>query len=76
MMFEKIKEKALIKAVNTIEKELKQCDFNILRHECIRAKWQALKQEDDEMYVLLEDYEELLNVLERIFQRGGDEQCQ
>ena len=74
-MFEKLQEKALAKAIMTIEKTLRQCDFNKLRHECMKIKWQALRVEDDFTYDLMEDYEELINVLEKIIKKEA-ELCQ
>lgn len=76
-MFEKLKERALNRAIEKISKELAHCDFNILRHECLRIKWQALRDKDDITYDMMDDYTELINVLERIFQKEvKEEKCQ
>lgn len=74
-MFEKFKERALNKAIDKIAKELAQCDFNILRHELMKMKWQALRDKDDDTYNMIDDYTELVNVLEKIFNKEVKE-CQ
>lgn len=74
-MFERMREKALMKALNKIEKELRKCDFTVLRHQIMKQKWDALRGEDDFTYDLLTDYEELVNVLEKIFKKE-EELCQ
>ena len=75
-MFEKFKERALNKAIDRISKELAQCDFNILRHECMKLKWQALREKDDLTYDMIDDYIEIINVLERIFSKKEGTECQ
>ena len=76
-MFEKLKERALNKAIDRIAKELSQCDFNILRHELMKSKWQALRDNDDDTYDAIDKYTELVDVLEKIFQKKEEEkECQ
>lgn len=75
-MFEKLKERALNKAIDRIAKELAQCDFNILRHELMKSKWQALRDNDDDTYNAIDKYTELVDVLEEIFSKKGEKECQ
>ena len=51
----------LIYRSDKIEKELRKCDFTVLRHQIMKQKWDALRGEDDFTYDLLTDYEELVN---------------
>jgi len=76
-MFEKLQEKALMRAITRIDKTLRQCDFNMLRHHCMKMKWQALQAEDNFTYDLIKDYEELIDVVERIIKKEQEvEECQ
>lgn len=76
-MFERFQEKALAKAVDKIFKVLKECNFDTLRHECMKMKWSALRADDNLTYDMIEDYEDLIDVLERIVIKEKEvEQCQ
>ena len=39
-------------------------------------KWQALREKDDLTYNMIDDYIEIINVLERIFSKKEGTECQ
>ena len=76
-MFDMFQEKALVKSVDKIFKVLKECNFDTLRHECLKMKWSALRADDNFTYDIIEDYEDLIDVLERIVKKEKEAgQCQ
>ena len=69
-MFNKIKDKIIARELNKLAKELRNTDWFEVKHELMKNKWEALRNQDNELYIAIEDYEKIVNVLAEVFEKG------
>lgn len=72
-MFNFIKTKMDNYFTKQLIKRLKTANYTQLKHEALQHKWEALKDKNEEGYESWEWYEELLDILEKGFSKGGND---
>ena len=66
-MLQWLKDKIMEKQLNKMQENLRNTNYTAWKHEIMAAKWQALRAEDDSAYEAIEEYEKMVEVLEKIF---------
>lgn len=66
-MLQWLKDKIKEKQLNKIQENLRNTNYTELKHDIMAAKWQALRENDDDAYEAIEEYEKMVETLEKIF---------
>lgn len=66
-MLQWLKDRIMEKQLNKMQNTLRNMDYTAWKHEIMAAKWQALREEDDNAYEAIEEYEKMVETLEKIF---------
>ena len=66
-MLQWLKDKIMEKQFSKMQNDLRNIDYMQLKHDIMAAKWKALKDNDDNAYEAIEEYEKMIEVLEKIF---------